>query len=67
MFIVYIFLYLIRTLVLHRTFYHERGVFCQFILHIFKVLLMKRAVFLWLLDLFTDCLSSLCIQNTGIT
>jgi hypothetical protein len=47
MFIVYIFLYLIRTLVLHRTFHYERGVFCQFILHIFKVLLMKRAVFLW--------------------
>jgi hypothetical protein len=32
MFIVYIFLYLIRTLVLHRTFHHERGVFCKFLL-----------------------------------
>ena len=49
---------LIRTLVLHLTFHHERGIFCQFILHIAKVQLMNRVVFLGLLDLFTDCLSS---------
>jgi hypothetical protein len=46
---------LIRTLVLHLTLHH-----------IFKVLLMNRGVFFGLLDLFTDCLSSLYIQNTGI-
>jgi len=60
MFIVYILLCLIRIVVLHLTFH-------QFILHIFRVLLMNRAIFLVLLDLFTDCLSSLYIQNTGIT
>jgi hypothetical protein len=55
-------IYLIRTLVLHRTSHHERGVFCKFLLHIFKVLLMNRAVFFRLLYLFTDCLSSLYIS-----
>jgi len=67
MFIVYIFLFLIRTLVLHLHLSPERGVFCKFLLHIFKVLLINRAVFFRLFDLFTDCLSSLYIQKTGIT